>query len=184
MSEINLLPKEIQNNKSNNRWGRSLKITSIIFLLLMLVVSTIFWGLSFLTSRNVKIQEAKIAGVTSALMATSDFEKDVVKLGTKAQTLTTILKTQPRYFVLLNSLSSKVPLDIKITEITILSPTKTTVGGVSTSYLSLSQFLKVLSVSQDNIFSGVTLNNVVLDSVTSQVRFTMELAVKETSLTN
>lgn len=184
MIEINLLPKETQNKKTTARLQKGLKIGLIVWVSFSIIFSLGLFIVSLLAARNVTAQEVNITRIQEELAQNADFANSLSLLAAKSQALVAIFKVQPRYSRLLDAFSAKVPPEIRITEVTALSPTKLTVSGTATSYLALSKFLKALGSDTEGVFTGVTLSNVVLDSLIGQMRFTMEVAVKEGSLTH
>lgn len=184
MIEINLLPRDTINEKTTARLEKGLKIGVIVWVGISIIFSAGLFTASWLAARDVAAQEDSIIKIQTELAQSADFVNSLNMLAAKSQGLVAIFKVQPRYSRLLDAFSAKVPPEIRITEVTALSPIKLTVSGTASSYLSLSKFLKALGSDTEGIFTDVTLSNVVLDSLIGQMRFTMEVAIKENSLTH
>ena len=182
MVDINLLPQNIRAAENETKLAGYLKIGGAIFLAISVIFLVVSLVIFFITKGERIKSEAKITSLTSQLQAGQNSEKSAVLLVNKGAELIKIMQQTPRYSKLLTTLSQKVPAEVNISELTITSPVKISAAGDSGSYLSLSQFLKVITADTSGIFGGVSLQNVVLSSQTGRVQFVLDITIKEKSL--
>lgn len=182
MADINLLPTDVRAFEQKTKQVKILKLVGVGSLLLAVVISGTLVGLFLITRQGRTVANKSVAGLETVLAGSQEKENSAKALVAKSSELLKVLRVTPRYSRLLSALSAKVPADVNIKELTVTSPTKVNVSGDAAGYLSLSQFLKVLTADSNDIFSGETLQSVVLDNQTGRVQFVMLVSIRENSL--
>lgn len=182
MADINLLSQDARTNEKKTKVAKILRLVGVCSILVSIVLSGIVLLLFLTTKQSVSNATAKVVALERDVAANQSKVDSAITLVAKFSQLQKILKNGPRYSILLLALSQKVPADMNIKELTVTSPTKVNISGDSPSYLSLSQFLQVLTSDQTSIFSEETLQSVTLDSQTGRVQFVLLVTLKDQSL--
>ena len=182
MSDINLLPHDIRSQEKKTKTAGLLKLLAIAALVVSIVTTGVLLWLFISTKSQLDAVNKTISTTTMALAASKNTEDDLISLSAKSAELTKLINARPLYSKFLDSLAKTLPADVKISEINILSPLKAGVSGDSLGYLSLSQLLKTINNGTSPVFSGATLNSVVLNSQTGRVQFIMEITIKDKGL--
>lgn len=182
MAEINLLPHDVRAIEKKTKQGKEIKLLAIGLLVVSVIVSSVFLGLWIVTKQSAEATTTAATRIETELTTSQSKIDSALVLVAKLGELNTLLKSSPRYTLLLTALSQKIPADVNIKELSVVSPTKVNLSGDSSGYQSLAQFLKVLTSDSTSIFSGETLQSVVLDNQTGRVQFVLLVTVKDGSL--
>lgn len=182
--EINLLPKELKEEKKVQKIRSSLGSLSLIFLILVA-------GLSFLSSALLVNLKLRQSGLNKEMAQTSQkirdlgvVESEAARLENKLSAANKIFEQKKLYSKLLGALSSAAPKEMIILSLSTFGENRVSLTGLAQSYFVLSQFIGALvdPASGGKVFAGADLTSASLDEVSGKIRFSMILYLKSDGL--
>lgn len=183
--EIELIPREIEEAKKEEKGLRAVRLIGFgilgLSILIAVVLSSVAGGQMLLTKNlqgKISEREARIGELTA-------IEEKVGSLADKNDALTQIFRGRRYYSVLYEALEKSIPSGIEVTG-TSADAAKSVVGlsGKTQSYLDLAKFLENLvdPALGGAVFTEVALTSVVFDPEKGEAQFAAEAKVLEASL--
>lgn len=187
MAEIglDLLPKQIKDERKISKLFHRASIISIAVFLILLIIS---FSIYFYASQLSKASDNLDKEINKELTKMNSFDfiekisQDIFIRYSKAQEL---LEERPSYSKLLESITHITPPQVRIDTLTSDSETKITVTGEASGYIDLAKFLEAVADQKadiEGIFTSVILNSVSLDKQTGVAKFSLSLILKESAL--
>ena len=180
---ISLLPHEATKKRTEEKVKRFSFLGAISLLLGVCAVSAGVFIFKATILHEVGNLETGIEVEKKKISAQKDLEIKAQTLEKKAETLEKVLLGMTHYSTLLDALNSITPSEVALLNISALSSKKASISGTASSYLGLARFVKAFDDPEKGvIFSEVTLRSVSLETKTGQVKFSLEVKIKEEAL--
>lgn len=182
--DISLLPQEVEKKREQESRERVLRKSALVFLVVSLLfgLGVVAYSL-ILNSQNSDLQK-NIAAEESKINSLAEVEGQAQDLGERVRVLGDALAEKIYFSGLLEAISSAVPADVSIAEMTVPSADSAAISGSSRSYVSLAQFLRNLKNFDkgDGLFQVVELRSVSLDQQTGEIKFDINLGLAKEGL--
>ncbi len=189
MADIDLIPAEERLQRSKEKAKKAALILTLVLFGLTLIASA---GLIYyISGLDKKISEdtAAIEDVKAKIQGKAAIEVSARNLDAKYKILSGIISGRTYYSVLLDELTYRSPVNVKINSVESSTPDVATLSGTSTDYVSLAKFLNSLNdqklasqsavATDKNLFKEVSITTVSLDPIDSTVKFNLGLKLDE-----
>ena len=189
IADINLIPQTEVVEQQKTKAVKSSTIFSIIFLVLT-VIAAIY---CYITINGINNQISKldtsINSYRGKIQGLSEIEISSRNLGKKYSALKGLFSQRPKYSLLLKELKVRQPPEVIVDSFDVSSG-KINVSGVSTSYISIANFVGNLlnnnfeggNPDLKSLFTEVSLNSVSLEKASNNVKFLIVVSYDEGKL--
>lgn len=190
---LNLIP---QSEKQEQNRERLVKVSSIITIVLAIftaIVGGFLYYRVYTIKDQLKIKEQSITKLKSDIQSLSSIEISARNLGSRFNTLQTLLKNRFVFSKLLDELQNRIPSSVEMESFSLGKEDYTfNISGKGADYLAVSKFITALSNPDDKqakeglekLFTDVTLNSVSLDNQTSKANYFMVITFDPSLLGN